>query len=416
MPVLPTGILAAMNGTETPHSRISSIVVTTVLALGSSVAAQDPDAEPTPPWWATIDTESLLPENLDANGLPVGWSMVGGPASYGFTTDERGARILEGRGGAARNAFLVDPTIRGDFLLELEVRIARGEGNSGIQIRSTVDEPGRRMFGYQIEVDPSERAWSGGLYDEGRRGWIASLANNVDAREAFVPGAWNRYTILAIGPRIRTWVNDVPAVDHIDFKDAEGRIGLQIHSGRCDVAWKELRIADLGRRRSRPILGPEHPPGTEVVVEPAEGLTPTSDGWRIDPEGVAIESRDPWPEGPSGLRMTCRLEKGSLRLVLGDADLGPGYVATIPAPLGTPDEPAVIRVWRWSDRMILLVDDVPLVPGPASFEGPLRLRFEAGQGTIGSIRSIEIDPPTDAERRAFERSTSGDGTTGTGTE
>ena len=29
-----------------------------------------------------------------------------------------------------------------------------------------------RAWGYQAEVDPSERKWSGGLYDEGRRKWL----------------------------------------------------------------------------------------------------------------------------------------------------------------------------------------------------------------------------------------------------
>lgn len=28
------------------------------------------------------------------------------------------------------------------------------------------------------KIDPSDRAWSGGLYDEARRGWLAPLTNN----------------------------------------------------------------------------------------------------------------------------------------------------------------------------------------------------------------------------------------------
>ncbi len=49
--------------------------------------------------------------------------------------------------------------------------------NSGIQIRSesTHDYNNGRVHGYQVEIDPSARAWSGGIYDEARRGWLYPL-------------------------------------------------------------------------------------------------------------------------------------------------------------------------------------------------------------------------------------------------
>jgi hypothetical protein len=46
--------------------------------------------------------------------------------------------------------------------------------NSGIQIRS-LSKPefnNGRVHGYQVEIDPSDRGWSGGIYDEARRGWL----------------------------------------------------------------------------------------------------------------------------------------------------------------------------------------------------------------------------------------------------
>ncbi len=395
-----------MNKKHGSSTRFLPLLVATLAGgLASTPVAGSPvqdvdDVMPTP-WWTTLETRPLLPEEVGEDGLPVGWKIIGGPATYAIERDPDGSVILHGTGGGPRNAFLVDPAITGDFLLELDVKIARGEGNSGIQIRSTVDEPKNRMFGYQIEVDPSERAWSGGLYDEGRRGWIASLADNADAREAFVPGEWNHYTILAVGPRIRTWVNGVPAVDHVDSMDAEGRIGLQVHSGRCDVSWRNLRIADLGRRSKTILLGPDRSSGDQVIVEPATGLTSVEDGWRLDEDGVAITSTRSWPDGPSGLRIEATIERGAIRLVLGDEATGPGYIATIPAPLGDSENPGVIRAWRWMDRMLLMVNDKPLTPGPRDIDGPLSIRLASEAGTVGTIHLVEIDSPTPAELAAI---------------
>jgi hypothetical protein len=93
----------------------------------------------------------------------------------------------------ARNEFLVSEKEYGDFILELEIK-ADESLNSGVQIRShcfdhatTYDRgneqikiPAGRVHGYQIEIDPSSRAYSGGLYDEGRRGWLQNLKDKVD--------------------------------------------------------------------------------------------------------------------------------------------------------------------------------------------------------------------------------------------
>ena len=100
--------------------------------------------------------------------------------------------------------------------------------------------------------------------------------------------------------------------------DAEGRIGLQVHSGRCDVRWRNLRIADLGPRSKTVLLGPDRSSGDQVIVEPATGITSIEDGWRIEEDGVAITSTRSWQDGPSGLRIEATIERGAIRLVLGD--------------------------------------------------------------------------------------------------
>ena len=67
--------------------------------------------------------------------------------------------------------FLAHDKKFSDFTLEAEIKLPEGKANSGFLFRSQKRENGS-MFGYQAEVDGSDRKWSGGLYDEGRRGWI----------------------------------------------------------------------------------------------------------------------------------------------------------------------------------------------------------------------------------------------------
>ncbi|MAE28616.1 MAG: arylsulfatase [Planctomycetes bacterium] len=154
-----------------------------------------------------------------------------------------------GKVGGGRQSFLVTEGSFADFRLELELK-AVGPGNSGVQVRSH-QRPSGQLYGYQIEVDPSPRSWSGGLYDEGRRAWLDDLADNPAGRAAFEPGQWNSYRIECIGNRIRAWVNGVATADFIDGgeeADAEGFIGLQVHSGNdCHMRWRNLRLLELER-------------------------------------------------------------------------------------------------------------------------------------------------------------------------
>jgi hypothetical protein len=159
--------------------------------------------------------------------------------------------VIVGENEKGRAGWLCTIEEFGDFILELEVKIENG--NSGVQIRSGFNEKGR-MVGYQIEVDPSPRAWSGGFYDEGRRGWLQNLDGNEPARKAFKRGEWNHYRIEAIGDSFKSWVNGVPAADYIDSMDLKGIIALQIHSGNnVKVSFRNLRIKDLGVRSWKPL-------------------------------------------------------------------------------------------------------------------------------------------------------------------
>ncbi|MCK5281324.1 MAG: DUF1080 domain-containing protein, partial [Cyclobacteriaceae bacterium] len=61
------------------------------------------------------------------------------------------------------NSFMATEKAYGDFILEVDLLVDPSM-NSGIQIRSLSKSDYRdgRVHGYQVEIDPAERAWSGG--------------------------------------------------------------------------------------------------------------------------------------------------------------------------------------------------------------------------------------------------------------
>lgn len=148
--------------------------------------------------------------------------------------------------------FLVTEDTYDDFVFEGEVRVPDRESNSGFMFRAQVDT--NRVYGYQAEVDPSERAWSGGLYDEGRRGWlhpaegdsIAGVNFREEHGEAFTPDGWNRYRIRAVGDSLKISVNGERTTAYRDTVDSEGRIGIQHHGEDGKVyRFRNLRIREV---------------------------------------------------------------------------------------------------------------------------------------------------------------------------
>ena len=199
-------------------------------------------------------------------------------------------------------------------------------------------------------------------------------------------------------------MNGVPAVDHLDFADAAGRIGLQVHGGRCDVRWRRLLIGDLGQRSPK-VFSPESET-LPVTMNPDRGVERVVRNGRptfeLSRDGVVFEVGEPIPDAPSVLEIATTIRQGSIRVQLGDGRLGPGYVFTIPAPLGKTGDPGIIRVVRSLDGMTVLVDDAPLVPGPSRIDGPLKIRIETGSGVDADIDRIVLEPPTALESRVID--------------
>lgn len=174
------------------------------------------------------------------------WEQLNGTAPFKIEKGTVvGTTVLD-----SPNSFLCSKEKYGDFILEYDF-LVDPKMNSGVQIRSEsrADYQNGRVHGYQVEIDPSSRAWTGGLYDEGRRGWLYTLERNPAGKKAFKNNEWNHIRVEAIGNSLRTWVNGIPCADVIDDMTPSGFIALQVHSIGKDSArvgekimWKNIKI------------------------------------------------------------------------------------------------------------------------------------------------------------------------------
>ena len=185
------------------RSKIQSTLFASII-MGSLLISCAGTEKDTTPWENLFDGKTLN-----------GWNQKGGVAKYEVVD----GTIVGTTVHNTPNSFMTTDKMYGDFILELDYKVDPSM-NSGIQIRSNSIPTymDGRVHGYQIEIDPSERAWSAGIYDEGRRGWLNPLDGNPNAQKAFKQNEWNHYRIEAIGDTIKTWINDVPASYLIDDK------------------------------------------------------------------------------------------------------------------------------------------------------------------------------------------------------
>ncbi|HEX9795066.1 MAG TPA: DUF1080 domain-containing protein [Planctomycetota bacterium] len=273
-------------------------------------------------------------------GTEVALFAGAGTAGWGTVGDAVWTRLadggLHGEVGGGAQSFLVSDREFADFLFEVDVTL-HDRGNSGIQVRSHM-RPQGGLFGYQIEIDPSPRAWSAGLYDEDRRGWLDDLADRPQARAAFRMDGPNRFRVECVGPWIRTWIDGVPAADHFDPLDLSGALGFQVHSGRnTSVDWTGLRFRDLGRRAWRPAVQA----GALHGFEPQRGLWTIADGVvagsadAAGPPTLATSN----PRGDISLRARVRANGGALRIGLRLP--GAAMPAAEPGSVGEPPFPEV---------------------------------------------------------------------------
>jgi hypothetical protein len=226
-----------------PSTHLISVLIAITAGAIILVAAE-------PKWRPLFDGKTLN-----------GWKQMQGEAKFEVRDGAIVGIVVE---GVPANSFLVTEELFGDFVFECEFKADAGI-NSGIQFRSAPPDGNerKRVYGYQFEIDPTPRALTGGLYEEGRRGWFQPAENKGEPKEAwnrahgdkFKPGAWNKVRIEARGNRIKTFLNGHALADYIDIEEdariKRGFFGLQVHSTKNaalfgkEVAFRNLRVQPL---------------------------------------------------------------------------------------------------------------------------------------------------------------------------
>ncbi|MEO1995041.1 MAG: DUF1080 domain-containing protein, partial [Planctomycetaceae bacterium] len=110
-----------------------------------------------------------------------------------------------------------------------------------------------RVYGPQVEIEASgeKGAEAGYVYGEATgRGWLTPKERLIPHKH-FKDGHWNTFRVVAVGPRIQTWINGTPIANLNDPQAFEthpkGFIGLQVHGIKSDagpysVSWRNIRI------------------------------------------------------------------------------------------------------------------------------------------------------------------------------
>ena len=232
-----------------------------------------------------------------------GWSVHSGSARFHV---EEGVVVGESVAKSG-NTFLCSDESFDDFELTLEYDVDPAL-NSGVQIRSeffrraftlaidgkSIPIPADRVHGYQVEIDMDparDRWWSGGLYDEARRGWLdpvdeksaRGLAFTEQGRRVSRPGQWNELRIVADGPEMTTWLNGELRAHVSDRLTPRGHLALQVHGVGDDAAHVGLKVRFRNVR-----LRSLHPSTPAPLASEGDGETPNTlsdaekrDGWRL---------------------------------------------------------------------------------------------------------------------------------------
>lgn len=154
-----------------------------------------------------------------------------------------------------------------NFILEFEFKVPEGM-NSGVQFRSQStpqtpkwrspvkrrNSPPTGCTATNSKSNPSPRAFTAGVYDEARRGWLFDLKSNEAARkthQGWRVELWPRVE-NAVAIPIKTFLNGVAAADLKDGLTPKGLIALQVHgigknaeAAGKEIRWRNIRIQEL---------------------------------------------------------------------------------------------------------------------------------------------------------------------------
>lgn len=159
-----------------------------------------------------------------------GWKIIG---SNGKAWVEDGAFVCHQVSNTPEHTFISTKKKYDDFIFEAEAKI-EGNLHTGFLLRSInakSDTAKVAIYGYQLKIDPSERRWTGGVFDDFGKSWkwFYPLKESEKARSAFQLNEWNHFRVEAIGDSIKVWVNDIPTCNLIHNKYNKGYIAIKIH-------------------------------------------------------------------------------------------------------------------------------------------------------------------------------------------
>lgn len=152
-----------------------------------------------------------------------GWEVVGG----GRWTANRGVLKGECTKADEQGILLYEKPVK-DFSAHLMFKISGG--NSGFYFRAERIEGQPLVKGMQAEIDAIEDV--AGIWETAGRGWVFKPDASLHATAKFVPGAWSRLDVVAIGSHYTVKLNGKTITDVDDPKGrTEGRVALQLHGG-----------------------------------------------------------------------------------------------------------------------------------------------------------------------------------------
>ncbi|MDA0920503.1 MAG: DUF1080 domain-containing protein [Planctomycetota bacterium] len=191
-----------------------------------------------------------------------GKSLDGWKASRDNTQFAPGDGVILGT-SSSQTHFLHTVETYGDFELELDVKLHDTDLNSGVQFRTALirtNEKGQSrdsVHGPQVDLGKSP-GHSGHIFNQGNGAWITPK-DDWTRNELMVNGQWNKLRVLAVGPRIQTWINGKQVADVTDdeafAKYPSGVIALQVHGVKKSpekerhVSFRNIRLRKFDSRK-----------------------------------------------------------------------------------------------------------------------------------------------------------------------